>query len=140
MRINLFAAIALTLMAGCSSSNVQTAFVPDVYFDYSGEWTLKWVDSESHHPVSLAQKENVLSGIYTNAEDVSCSISGAHTRQLEISLDIDCPDWDISMHGISTQKGTVITGRYEAAGNDGKFLLFKNKPMPVAEAKEKKGA
>jgi hypothetical protein len=137
MRRNLFAAIALTSIAGCSG--VQTAYVPDVHYDYSGEWTLKWVDSDSRHPVSLAQKENALSGIYTNAEDVSCAVSGTHTRKMEIRLEIDCPNWDISMGGKSTQKGTVINGRYAAPSNKGTFVMFKNKPV-IAAATEKKGS
>jgi hypothetical protein len=130
--------IAIALTAGCAE--VPTVYVPDVQFDYSGEWTLKWVNTDSHHPVSLAQKENDLSGIYTNAEDIACSIAGTHTRELKVSLKIDCPAWDISMNGISTQKGTVISGDYEGEGKSGKFMLFKNKPVPVAEATVKKGS
>lgn len=134
---NLPAAIALILSAaGCSKT--VTTYIPDVQYDYSGEWTLKWVDSDSRHPVSLAQKETVLSGIYTNAEDVACSVSGNHARNLEVELAIDCPQWDISLNGISTQKGTVITGRYEGEGKAGTFILLKNKPVQATEAKEKK--
>ncbi len=129
--------IAVTLAAGCSE--VLTTYVPDVRYDYSGEWTLKWVNSDSRHPVSLAQKGNELSGIYTNSEDLSCSITGSHTRELKITLVIDCPEWDIGMEGISTQKGTVFSGNYQAPGNNGKFMMFKNKPV-VAEVAAKKGS
>jgi hypothetical protein len=133
------AVVAITLAVGCSE--VLTTYVPDVYFDYSGEWTLKWVNSDSHHPVSLAQKGHDLSGIYTNAEDIACSISGKHTLDLKVTLALDCPEWDISMDGISTQKGTVISGHYEAPSNSGKFILFKNVPAPaVAENKGKKSS
>lgn len=137
MRIDLSAAIGLILLAtGCSKT--VTTYIPDVQYDYSGEWTLKWVDSDSRHPVSLAQKENTLSGIYTNAEDIACSVTGIHARDLEVELVIDCPQWDISMNGISTQKGTVISGKYAGEGKAGTFVMLKNKPAPTAETKAKK--
>lgn len=137
MRVFLSAAIALALLtAGCAKKEIT--YIPDIRYDYSGEWTLKWVDSDSRHPVSLAQKENSLSGIYTNTEDEACSITGSHNRDLKIALLIDCPEWDINLNGISTQKGTAISGRYKGSnGSAGKFLLLKNRPV-MAEAKEKK--
>ena len=137
MRIFLPVAIALALLpAGCAKKEI--AYIPDIRYDYSGEWTLKWVDSDSRHPVSLAQKENSLSGIYTNTDDEACSMTGSHNSDLEIALLIDCPEWDINLNGIGTQKGTAISGHYEGSnGSAGKFLLLKNKPV-VAEAKEKK--
>jgi hypothetical protein len=139
MGIKSLAAIALALLiAGCSK--VITTYVPDVHYDYSGEWTLKWLDSDSRHPVSLAQKQNDLTGIYTNAEDVACSISGTHARTLKASLKIDCPDWDIRLDGVISQKGTVISGRYQGEGNNGNFVLLKNKPVSVAGSKGKPGA
>jgi hypothetical protein len=137
MRIFPPAAIALALLiAGCAKK--EMTYIPDTRYDYSGEWTLKWVDSDSRHPVSLAQKENSLSGIYTNTEDEACSITGSHNRDLEIALLVDCPEWDINLNGISTQKGTAISGRYkDSNGNTGKFLLLKNRPV-LTDAKAKK--
>ncbi|HEY3486827.1 MAG TPA: hypothetical protein VGL10_02070 [Gammaproteobacteria bacterium] len=132
-------AIALTLTAGCSA---VTAYVPDVHYDYSGEWTLRWLDSNSRHPLSLAQKEHDLSGIYTNSDDVSCSVSGEHRNDLTVDLKIDCPAWDIELAGLSTQNSTVISGEYRGEGNAGEFVMIKHKPQPApaaaAEVKNKK--
>ncbi|HEX5056094.1 MAG TPA: hypothetical protein VFX02_06315 [Gammaproteobacteria bacterium] len=138
MRVFPLAAFALTLLtAGCAKKEIT--YIPDIHYDYSGEWTLKWVDSDSRHPVSLAQKESSLSGIYTNTEDEACSISGSHDRDLKIALQIDCQEWNINLNGISTQKGTAISGRYkDSNGSRGKFLLLKNRPV-IADAKQKKG-
>jgi hypothetical protein len=119
------------LTAGCSKPAVTT-YVPDLQYDYSGEWTLKWVESDSRHPVSLMQQESKLLGMYTSADDVACGISGTHTRKPAITLQIDCPNWQASLHGIVTQKGSAVTGTYTSEGNTGTFSLLKNRLPPVA--------
>ena|SRR5690349_16014573 len=142
-------AVAIASLA--AASGCAKPYVSDLYSDFSGEWTLKWVKNDSLHPISLAQKENVLTGIYTNSEDVSCSISGKYKDISKIKLLIDCPDWDIKLMGAGSQKDTAISGRYvQKMGffkrlnpfkptNKGDFVMLKNKPV-VAVATEKKGS
>jgi hypothetical protein len=134
MRPNLPALIALSLsIAGCSKPAVTT-YVPDLQYDYSGEWTLKWVESDSRHPVSLMQQEHKLLGMYTSADDLPCSVSGTHTSKPAITLQIDCPNWQASLHGIVTQKGSAVTGTYTSEGNTGTFSLLKHRLPPVADS------
>jgi hypothetical protein len=140
------ALVSIAVTTGCAKP-----YVADLYSDFSGEWTLKWLKNDSLHPVSLAQDGKVLTGIYTNSEDVSCSISGKYKDTSKIKLLIDCPDWDIKLYGVGSQKDTAIGGHYiQEIGffkklfkpaNKGDFVMLKNKQAPVAAAAaEKKGS
>ena len=140
------ALISIAVTTGCTK-----LYVSDLYSDFSGEWTLKWVKNDSLHPVSLSQEGKVLSGIYTNSEDVSCPISGKYTDVSNIKLLIDCPDWEIKLYGAGSQSDTAISGHYKQKKlglnkinplkfpNKGDFVMLKNKPA-VAQATEKKGS
>jgi hypothetical protein len=141
------ALVSIAVTTGCAKP-----YVADLYSDFSGEWTLKWVKNDSLHPVSLSQEGKVLTGIYTNSEDVSCSISGKYKDIAKVKLLIDCPDWDIKLVGVGSQKDTALSGRYKQKigffkklinpfkpTNKGDFVMLKNKPV-VAQTTEKKGS
>jgi hypothetical protein len=139
----IFGAAALVSMA--VTTGCVKPYVADLHFDYSGEWTLRWVKSDSRHPVSLAQKDNQLAGIYTNTNDESCTISGKENTRRVLKLKIECPGWAVKIKGAGSQNGTAVSGRYKQIkgffkpiGEEGDFVMLKNKPA-VAAANEKKG-
>jgi hypothetical protein len=136
-------AVAIASLA--AASGCAKPYVADLHFDYSGEWTLKWIKSNSRHPVSLAQKNNELSGIYTNANDESCTISGKENTRRTLKMEINCPGWVLKMKGTGSQNGTAISGSYKQTkdifkpiGEKGDFVMLKNRPV-IAEATGKKG-
>jgi hypothetical protein len=143
---------AAALVSIAATTGCAKPYVADLYSDFSGEWTLKWVKNDSLHPVSLAQEGKVFTGIYTNSEDISCSISGKYKDIAKVKLLIDCPDWEIKLYGVGSQKDTAISGHYiqKKIGffkklnpfkptNKGDFVMLKNKPV-VAQTTEKKGS
>src|SRR5688572_7255154 len=113
------ALVSIAVTTGCAKP-----YVADLHFDYSGEWTLRWVKSNSRHPVSLAQKDNQFSGIYTNDNDESCTISGEENARRALKLEIVCPGWTIKMKGYGSQNGTAVSGTYKSTGTRGDFVML----------------
>jgi hypothetical protein len=96
--------------------------------DYSGMWAVTWLDNNTRNPLSLNQNEDQLTGIYTNDNKESCSVTGEYIKSnRQILLSIVCHGWGIQMDGIPSSDGKTIEGKYVAYGTSaGKFIMTKN--------------
>ncbi|MFZ1982649.1 MAG: hypothetical protein WAU61_15205 [Smithella sp.] len=96
--------------------------------DYSGMWAVTWLDNNTRNPMSLNQNKDQLTGIYTNDNKESCSVTGEYIKSnRQILLSIKCPAWGIQMDGIPSLDGKTIEGKYVAYGTSaGKFIMAKN--------------
>lgn len=96
--------------------------------DYSGMWTVTWLDNNTNNPMSLNQENGQLTGIYTNDKKESCSITGEYIKKDgRIKFSVKCPNWGIEMEGLLSSDGKSIAGNYTAYGNStGNFIMKKN--------------
>src|SRR6185503_15692645 len=78
-------------LAPAASAVAQQAAVP------SGEWIVTW-PNDSKNLLVLTNRDERLSGTYTNDDKQACSVSGSfRSSDRALSLQIVCAKWDTRM-------------------------------------------
>lgn len=109
--------IALLALTAVASTGGQNSL--------SGDWIVKWLDNNTLNPMTISQADGRLMGTYINDSKEICSVTGHPVKNSSrVTLNIDCPKWDISMEGTVSGDGNTIEGTYRAYGtSQGGFLM-----------------
>jgi hypothetical protein len=113
---------ALVIMGVVSSMYGQSVT------DFSGRWSVRWLDNDTRNPMVLTQTDKHLTGTYVNDKNDTCLVSGEYPQNnKQITLRIDCPKWSITMEGFPSLDGKTIVGKYMAyVTSTGGFIMTKN--------------
>jgi hypothetical protein len=113
MKRTLGVILGLVLSASAQTSNL------------TGKWRATWLDGGTPNIFTLTDGTEI-TGHYTTDKGVDCRVLGFKSPDREVSLYVNCVDWDIQLDGYLTNDNLTINGKYLANGDhNGKFKMEK---------------